>query len=236
MDDPAAEGLLAVLAETRSLLARPGNEFTWSRWTDGREALAELDALIAGVRAGNGSKMALASLFAPAGPIQDVSLSSGWAPEFLALAERFDKALADWRGPYMRWLDWVAALLGLLSQAWPILFLIPWHFIARRRGLVPRRRHPGHVDLVGERVVFASESERWEVPFEQIHHIRSAENSNLAESTMLESGMTFFAATGRRLAYVGASAAGFRRVLDEFTKRAVPVEIVEVSAPTGYLD
>jgi hypothetical protein len=97
VDDPAKEKLLAVLAETRSFLARPGNDFTWSWWTDGMEALAELDELIAGVRAGKASKTELAALFAPAGPIQDVSLSSGWTSEFLALAERFDGVLGDWR-------------------------------------------------------------------------------------------------------------------------------------------
>jgi hypothetical protein len=32
-------------------------------------------------------------LFAPTGPIQEVSLSSGWGGEFLALAERFDEAM-----------------------------------------------------------------------------------------------------------------------------------------------
>jgi hypothetical protein len=31
-------------------------------------------------------------LFAPTGPIREVSLSSGWAEESLALAERFDAA------------------------------------------------------------------------------------------------------------------------------------------------
>ena len=33
-------------------------------------------------------------LFAPTGPIQEVSLSSGWGKEFLALSERFDDAMA----------------------------------------------------------------------------------------------------------------------------------------------
>ncbi|HEX8181606.1 MAG TPA: hypothetical protein VF525_18845 [Pyrinomonadaceae bacterium] len=33
-------------------------------------------------------------LFAPTGPMQEVSLSSGWGEEFLALAERFDEAMA----------------------------------------------------------------------------------------------------------------------------------------------
>ena len=35
----------------------------------------------------------LTVLFAPTGPIQEVSLRSGWAEEFLMLAEEFDAAL-----------------------------------------------------------------------------------------------------------------------------------------------
>jgi hypothetical protein len=33
-------------------------------------------------------------LFAPTGPIQEVSISSGWGEAFLSLAERFDAAMA----------------------------------------------------------------------------------------------------------------------------------------------
>ena len=35
--------------------------------------------------------MVIRVLFAPTGPIQEVSLSSGWGHEFIKLAERFDK-------------------------------------------------------------------------------------------------------------------------------------------------
>jgi hypothetical protein len=34
----------------------------------------------------------LSVLFAPTGPIQEVSVSSGWGEAFLELAERFDRA------------------------------------------------------------------------------------------------------------------------------------------------
>jgi hypothetical protein len=34
-------------------------------------------------------------LFLPTGPIQEVSLSSGWAQEFLDLADRYDQAVAE---------------------------------------------------------------------------------------------------------------------------------------------
>jgi hypothetical protein len=38
--------------------------------------------------------MTLDVLFLPTGPIQEVSLSSGWGDEFLQLAERYDAAVA----------------------------------------------------------------------------------------------------------------------------------------------
>jgi hypothetical protein len=35
----------------------------------------------------------VAIVFAPTGPMQEVSLSRGWGQEFLTLAERFDAAM-----------------------------------------------------------------------------------------------------------------------------------------------
>jgi hypothetical protein len=35
----------------------------------------------------------LQTLFAPTGPLQETSMSGGWADEFLALSDRFDKAI-----------------------------------------------------------------------------------------------------------------------------------------------
>ena len=85
--------LASVLREARSLLARPENDFAWSSWPDAGAALAELDGLIATLEAGRlPSRLAVSVLFAPTGPIQEVSLSSGWADEFLALAARWDAA------------------------------------------------------------------------------------------------------------------------------------------------
>ena len=34
----------------------------------------------------------LSTLFAPTGPLQEVSLSSGWSQQFLAVSNRFDQA------------------------------------------------------------------------------------------------------------------------------------------------
>jgi hypothetical protein len=91
----ATRQLLNVLSAARALLALPGNDFTWSSWPSAEDALRELDGLIAAITAGSLPPRAdVAVLFAPTGPIQEVSLSSGWAAEFLALAQQFDAALA----------------------------------------------------------------------------------------------------------------------------------------------
>jgi hypothetical protein len=86
--------LASVLREARSLLALPGNNFDWSSWADAHAALAEVDGLVAVLEAGRlPSQLTVSVLFAPTGPIQEVSLSSGWADEFLALASRCDAAV-----------------------------------------------------------------------------------------------------------------------------------------------
>lgn len=83
--------MIDVLRAARELVLRPNNDFAWSSWDDARAASVELDELIALLTRGVlPERLALEVLFAPTGPIQEVSLSSGWADEFLALAERFD--------------------------------------------------------------------------------------------------------------------------------------------------
>ena len=83
--------LIGVLREARELLSRPDNNFLWSSWENAEAALCEPDAQIADLEAGRlPREVDLHVLFAPTGPIQEVSLSSGWAMEFLHLAEKFD--------------------------------------------------------------------------------------------------------------------------------------------------
>ncbi|HEV3142741.1 MAG TPA: hypothetical protein VGZ47_02535 [Gemmataceae bacterium] len=92
MEDARSE-LLAVLQEARAYLARPDNDFGWSRWKGSGEALSELDSLIAAIQMGSPfKKMDLVILFAPTGAIQEVGMSSGWGWEFLELSKRFDEA------------------------------------------------------------------------------------------------------------------------------------------------
>jgi hypothetical protein len=88
------EALLQTLRDTRELLLRPDNNFAWSGWAGGQAAVEEIDALIesAGASA-DFDRVQLRVLFAPTGPIQEVSLSSGWGDAFLELANRIDDAL-----------------------------------------------------------------------------------------------------------------------------------------------
>jgi len=87
-----------VLLEARSLLALPGNNFDWSWWEDAEEALREIDHMITLLEQGwVPARSAISVLFAPGGPITEVSLSSGWSQKYLALAERFDAAAEAFR-------------------------------------------------------------------------------------------------------------------------------------------
>ena len=86
------QALIDVMREARRLLALPENDFSWSSWKDQQAALAEIDEHIDILE--RGSLPNLSALFLPTGPIQEVSLSSGWGEEFLRLAERFDRELA----------------------------------------------------------------------------------------------------------------------------------------------
>jgi len=81
--------LISILKEARAFLALEGNDFSWSSWIDQNQAISEIDSMITELE--NGSIPDMRFLFAPTGPIQEVSLSSGWGNEFIRLAERFDQ-------------------------------------------------------------------------------------------------------------------------------------------------
>ena len=81
--------LIIVLREARAFLALEDNDFSWSSWSDQNQAISEIESIIRELE--NGSVPDIRLLFAPTGPIQEVSLSSGWGHKFIELAERFDK-------------------------------------------------------------------------------------------------------------------------------------------------
>jgi hypothetical protein len=85
--------LKEVLRSAIELLSLPDNEFAWSSWRDKGAAIAEIEGILALVEAGElPERSSVSVLFAPTGPIQEVSISSGWGEAFLKLAERYDRA------------------------------------------------------------------------------------------------------------------------------------------------
>lgn len=86
--------LADTLTELRALLADPGADYTWSSWVDADAALEEIDDIVTDLRAGEAPVGAVASVFLPTGPAQEVAVSSGWGTHFLTLADRVDAALS----------------------------------------------------------------------------------------------------------------------------------------------
>lgn len=84
-------GLCAVMEEARRLVCRPGNDFARSGWEGEADAAREIDGILFQLKAGQlPDPLQLRILFAPTGPLQELSMASGWGEAFLALAERFD--------------------------------------------------------------------------------------------------------------------------------------------------
>jgi hypothetical protein len=92
---PSLGKLISVFEDARELIAGPDNDCSRSSWADREDAIEELDGILSALRSGAlPAELSMGVLFAPTGPIQEVGLSSGWGGEFLALAERFDEAMA----------------------------------------------------------------------------------------------------------------------------------------------
>jgi hypothetical protein len=88
--------LIAVLIEARSLITRPENDFPWSSWSNANEATTEIDGLLRQLESGKRPwRGNLEILFLPTGPLQEVSVNSGWGDEFLELADRFDAVMME---------------------------------------------------------------------------------------------------------------------------------------------
>jgi hypothetical protein len=123
----AKSELANILREAAAWLARPGNNFDWSAWEDADEALAEVSAPIATLDAGKlPPKLDLEVLFTATGPIQEVSLSSGWGDEFLDLAARFDL-------PARRAYRW-SLVAACVTRAYRRRALVPpWYLVTARR-------------------------------------------------------------------------------------------------------
>ena len=73
------------------LLSLDDNDFSWSSWESKDSAIKEIKELINEMQNNKiPDRLSVSILFAPTGPIQEVSLSSGWSNAFLKLTERYD--------------------------------------------------------------------------------------------------------------------------------------------------
>jgi hypothetical protein len=108
--------LLAILHEIHRLLILEGNDFAWSSWADAKAAEDEMNDHIRRIESEDYSRLLdLKVLFAPTGPIQEVSISSGWSDEYLDLAERFDTEIKQ-ISPFRIFYKNLRRLLRLYSQ------------------------------------------------------------------------------------------------------------------------
>ena len=84
--------LILVLESAIELVSLPENDFCWSRWQGAKEAIAEIDSLRKEILDGSlPERLTVALSFGPTGPLQEVSLSSGWGEAFLRVADKFDE-------------------------------------------------------------------------------------------------------------------------------------------------
>ncbi|WP_205836363.1 hypothetical protein [Iodobacter violaceini] len=89
------ESLIHVLESAIELISIPDNDFLWSSWSNEHEAKQDIIDLISIIK--NGAlpeRVKIAVLFAPTGPLQEVSLCSGWSEAFLNVADKYDEVEA----------------------------------------------------------------------------------------------------------------------------------------------
>lgn len=85
-----------VLAASIELVSLEDNDFAWSSWGDRAEAVKELSGYAAALESGGWPDInQMSVVFAPTGPMQELSLSSGWGESFVKLASFFDAAAGD---------------------------------------------------------------------------------------------------------------------------------------------
>jgi hypothetical protein len=86
------EELIEILFSSIELLSLPDNDFCWSSWVDQNDAVTEINDIITELQNGQiPERLKVTVLFVVTGPIQEVSLSSGWADAFIKLADKYDE-------------------------------------------------------------------------------------------------------------------------------------------------
>lgn len=132
---------------------------------------------------------------------------------------------------WVRGLSGALVALAILAPALPPLVLLPWHFVAVRRGLTPRRSGPCAVRVVDGALFVDRGGRRTRLDLHEISRARRARNDNWTESKLLEDALGLFSSTGRELARVPLGADGIDALFGALAGRGVPIDDVLVSAP-----
>ncbi|MBS2030825.1 MAG: hypothetical protein JST54_23175 [Deltaproteobacteria bacterium] len=132
---------------------------------------------------------------------------------------------------WLRALGGLVVIAAMIAPVLPFLALVPWHWIAKHRGLISRSRTPWSVTFAEGVVQLQSGTRAWSIPLERVQRARLARNDNWTESTMLEDALGLMGANGGELVRLPSSAKGFEQLLAALRARGVAVEEVLVSAP-----
>ena len=86
--------LIGVLESVRKLITMPATDVAWSHFDSKEEVIDELNEHVRRLQSNDFTNISeLTILFAPTGDLQEIALSSGWAEEYLIVAESFDNAI-----------------------------------------------------------------------------------------------------------------------------------------------
>lgn len=130
------------------------------------------------------------------------------------------------------WLQVVAGLIALLATLFPVLpfaVLLPWHFVARRRGLMPRSNEPTALRVEADALIITHRGKTTRIALDEVTRVRDARNDNWTESRMLADALTLYGAKPVR---VPLDADGIDTLISTLQRRNVPIEYVLISAPT----
>ena len=90
----ALNEIIVILEQVRDILQAPGTDILWSAYDTAEEVIQDIDNHIESLKNNDlSNQVGLCILFAPTGPLQEISLQSGWGETFLSLASQFDLAL-----------------------------------------------------------------------------------------------------------------------------------------------
>ena len=89
--------VIDILNEVIRIVESAETDVVWSGYDSAAVVLADLTEHVERVtRKDFSRRREIKLLFAPTGPLQEISLSSGWGAQFLGIVKRFDSAIKDW--------------------------------------------------------------------------------------------------------------------------------------------